>query len=398
VSARLAPSLASAGSTDQASFLPPFVPSVEARDAVERSFPGATSPSAATFSFSRESGLTDADRAYLASVATWLTSSDAPVEVRDAVSGTESAESRPELDRMLRSADGRLELLVVNLDIVTAGGAGGVVVGAMRDHLAATAPAGLVTHVTGTAGISSDYLDAIREGTDSTTLVTVLLVLFVLLLIYRAPLAALVPLATIAGAFVVSRGVLGWLAAAGWQVSSLLDTFLVVLVFGVGTDYAIFLISRYREEVAHGDWHDASRATVRRIGSVVSASAATVIVGMGAMAFADFEMIQSTGPALGVAIFVTLVAGLTLAPALLAIFGHYLFWPLHARAPQEGEPGGFFARLASLVSHRPGLVTVALLVALLVPAAAVPGMKTNFDVLSELPPASDARAWSGQNR
>ena len=78
---------------------------------------------------------------------------------------------------------------------------------------------------------------------------TILLVIVVLLLIYRAPLAALVPLVTIGGAFVVSRGVLGFLAAAGWQVSSLLDTFLVVLVFGVGTDYAIFLISRYREEV-----------------------------------------------------------------------------------------------------------------------------------------------------
>ncbi|MHB8892935.1 MAG: MMPL family transporter, partial [Candidatus Limnocylindrales bacterium] len=388
---RLAPSLASAGSTDQASFLPAFAPSVQARDAIERAFPGATSASAATLSFSRATGLSDADRAYLADVAAWMTSTDAPAELRDAVTGTESAVSRPELEKMLRSNDGQLELLVVNLDIATAGSAGTVVVAAMRDHLAATAPAGLETHVTGTAAISSDYLEAIRKGTESTTLVTILLVLVVLLLIYRAPLAALVPLVTIGGAFVVSRGVLGCLAAAGWEVSSLLDTFLVVLVFGVGTDYAIFLISRFREEVARGDWHDASRVTVRRIGSVISASAATVIVGMGAMAFGDFEMIKSTGPALGVAIFVTLVAGLTLAPALLAIFGHYLFWPLHTRAPQEGEPGGFFARLAAMVSHRPGLVTVVLLVALLVPAAGVPQMKTNFDVLSELPPETDAR-------
>ena len=76
---------------------------------------------------------------------------------------------------------------------------------------------------------------------------------------------------------------LGFLAVAGWQVSSTLDTFLVVMVFGVGTDYAIFLISRYREEVSHdGDWHDAARATVKRIGAVITASAATVIVGHGA--------------------------------------------------------------------------------------------------------------------
>ncbi len=247
-------------------------------------------------------------------------------------------------------------------------------------------------HVTGTAGITSDYLNAVKTGTDSTTRITIILVLAILLLIYRAPLAAMVPLATIGGAYVVARGVLGVLAAAGWQVTSLLDTFLVVMVFGVGTDYAIFLISRFREEISGGtDWHDASRTTVRRIGAVISASAATVIVGLGAMAFGDFEMIKSTGPALAVAIFVTLIAGLTLAPALLGIFGHYLFWPQHTRPAPNGEPDGFFMRLAAAVSRHPGTVTIALVVALGLPAMYVPQMKTNFDTLAELPASSDAR-------
>ncbi len=246
--------------------------------------------------------------------------------------------------------------------------------------------------MTGAAAISSDYLAAVKSGTASTTAVTVILVLVILLLIYRAPLAALVPLVTIGAAFVVSRGVLGFLAALGWQVSSLLDTFLVVMVFGVGTDYAIFLISRYREEVSGGgDWHDAARKTVKRIGAVISASAATVIVGMASMAFGDFKMISSTGPAIAVAIFVTLIAGLTLAPAMLSIFGHYLFWPLHARPRPEGEPGGFFARLAAAVSRHPGVVTIALLVTLLIPATYLPQVKTNFDVLAELPAAADSR-------
>ncbi len=221
---------------------------------------------------------------------------------------------------------------------------------------------------------------------------TIILVVIILLLIYRAPLAALVPLLTIGAAFVLARGVLGVLAAAGWQVSSLLDTFLVVLVFGVGTDYAIFLISRYREEVGHEDWHEAVRETVKRIGAVISASAATVIVGLAAMAFADFEMIRTTGPALGVAVFITLIAGLTLAPALLGIFGHYLFWPLHMRTAGEGEPDGFFARLAAGVSRHPGVVTLALVIGLAIPILYVPQARTNFDTLAELPATSDARA------
>ena len=123
---------------------------------------------------------------------------------------------------------------------------------------------------------------------------------------------------------------------------------MVVLVFGVGTDYTIFLISRFREEVSKGDWHAASRTTVRRIGAVITASAATVIVGLGSMAFGEFGMIQTTGPALAIAIFVTLVAGLTLTPALLGIFGHYLFWPRHERDESDGR-----RRAASSPAWRP---------------------------------------------
>ena len=392
LSVTLAPSLASAGAADQAAFLPGYAPSVRAADALEEAFPGAAASSSATLTFSRDDGLTDADRAYLASVATWTTSADAPRELRDAVLSVDSAVSRPELASMLRSSDGVLELLTVNLNVGSAGGLADTIVTQLRDHLADTAPAGLAVHVTGAAGITTDYIRAIQAGTDSTTLVTIILVVIILLLIYRAPLAALVPLLTIGAAFVLARGVLGTLAAAGWQVSSLLDTFLVVLVFGVGTDYAIFLISRYREEVGHEDWHEAVRETVKRIGAVISASAATVIVGLGAMAFADFEMIRTTGPALGVAVFITLLAGLTLAPALLGIFGHYLFWPLHMRTAGEGEPDGFFARLAAGVSRHPGVVTLALVIGLAVPILYVPQARTNFDTLAELPATSDARA------
>ena len=391
-----APSLASEGMTDQTAFLPDYTESMKAHDALEAEFPGSTSASSATLTFVRETGLTDADHAYVEDVAAWITSDRAPQGLREAVTTVDTAVSRPELDSMLRSGDGKLEMITVNLNTVLAGGAGDVVINSLRGHLASTAPAGMTANVTGAAGIGSDYLAAIEAGTESTTVVTVILVVVILLLIYRAPLAALVPLVTIGAAFVVARGTLGVLALAGWKVSSLLDTFLVVLIFGVGTDYAIFLISRFREEVAKGDWHDASRVTVRRIGAVISASAATVIVGLGAMAFGDFGMIQTTGPALAVGIFVTLIAGLTLAPALLGIFGHYLFWPLHTRPADDGEPGGFFARLADGVARRPGVVTVVLLVVLIIPWAAIPSMKTNFDVLTELPADSDARAGFDQ--
>ncbi|HEY6013513.1 MAG TPA: MMPL family transporter, partial [Candidatus Limnocylindrales bacterium] len=314
-----APSLAKVGSTDQSSFLPPATESVQARVALERAFPREVSAGSATITFSRESGLTDADRAYIAETAAWITGPDAPTDLREIVSSVQTPVSDPELESMMRSTDGQLELMTVNLTVNPLAG-GDRAVEALRAHFGQSLPIGMQAHVTGSAGISVDYMSAILRGTDSTLLVTIVLVVIILLLVYRAPLAALVPLATIGVAYLVSRGVLGYLAEAGWKISSLLDTFVVVLVFGVGTDYTIFLISRYREEVSKGDWHAASRTTVKRIGAVITASAATVIVGLGSMAFGEFGMIQTTGPALAIVIFVTLLVGLTLAPALLGIF------------------------------------------------------------------------------
>ena len=124
---------------------------------------------------------------------------------------------------------------------------------------------------------------------------------------------------TIGAAFLVSRGLLGFLAQGGWKLSSVLDSFIVVLVFGVGTDYTIFMISRFREELARNDRADAVKVTISRISAVIAASAATVIVGLASMVVARFGMIQTTGPALAIAVFVTLLAGLTLTPSLTAL-------------------------------------------------------------------------------
>ncbi len=390
--ATMAPSLAGSGATDQTTFLPENAPSRVAKDALERAFPGSTSSSSATITMDRPAGLTEEDRTWRDDLGAWVLSDEAPEELRTAASDFETADSRPELEELFRAEDGTFELFVINLDVAEAGDAAKVVTEQLREHIAASAPDGLDTHVSGAAAISSDYLEAVQTGTDSTTIITVFLVIFVLLAIYRAPLAALIPLVTIGASYVVSTGILGYLAQAGWSVSSTLATFLVVMVFGVGTDYAIFLISRYREEVSHdGDWHEAATTTVKRIGAVITASAGTVIVGMLAMGVGDFKMIASMGPGIAIAIAVTLVAALTLSPALLSIFGHYLFWPLHTREKHEGEPRGFFAALAAAVSRRPVPWTAALLVILIVPALYLPQAESNFDVIADLPKSADSR-------
>jgi RND superfamily putative drug exporter len=385
-----APSLTETGSADPASFLPKEAASLEAQAALERAFPAQVAAGTATIAFWRESGLTDADRATIDATGAWLVDPSAPPAVRGIVTGVVGTTDHPELASMLRSADGELELLQVQLSTTAFQPVTNAAVDAIREHLRATVPSDLAVSVTGSVGIGADYIKAIATATGRTTLVTVGLVVFVLLLIYRAPLAALVPLLTIGASYLVASGILALLGQAGWQISSLLGTFVVVIVFGVGTDYTIFLVSRFREELAGTTRDAAVAATVRRIGAVLAASAATVVIGLGSMAVGKFGLFQTTGPALAIAIVVTLVAGLTLAPALLAIFGRHLFWP-RPDGDTSGADRGFFARLAALIARRPLVVTVVVLLALTLPAIGTGGLRQTFDVLADLPDDSDAK-------
>jgi putative drug exporter of the RND superfamily len=386
----LGPSLAKVGSADETSFLPKNAESLAARNVIKEAFPNDAAPSMALIVFSRPGGLTDADRAAIEAQRAWFEGAGRP----DAVLHYVTAEGTPRLASMFRSVDGVVELARVDLDSPSFLTRTNAAIDAMRAHLAqaGSLPVGLSVQISGQAGIGRDYLNAIHEGTDRTTLVTILLVVIVLLLIYRAPLAAMVPLATIGCAFLVSRGLLGFLAQGGWKLSSVLDSFIVVLVFGVGTDYTIFLISRFREELGRNSHADAVRVTVSRMGAVIAASAATVIVGLTSMVAASFGMIQTTGPALALTIFITLLAGLTLTPSLLAIFGRRLFWPIHEQTrTATSDERGFWAALARRITTRPGLLTALILCLLAAPLLALPGLKQNFNVLEELPSGAESR-------
>ena len=261
---------------------------------------------------------------------------------------------------------------------------------AVRQHITETPPpAGLSAHLTGAAAISADQHDAILAGVGRTAIVTILLVVFILLLIYRSPVAAMTPLLTIGMAYLVSRGALGYLASWGWTVSSFVDTFIIVIIFGVGTDYCLFLLSRFREELGRrGTRDEAIVATVSAIGAVISASAATVIVALLFMATGKFVMLQTMGPAMALCVFITLMAGLTLTPAMVAILGHYLFWPRHDEI--QHESGKTWQRIAEIATTRYHLVIPVVVGMLLIPYLVLPSIRQTFDVLAEMPKSTDS--------
>src|SRR5207249_1948542 len=171
----------------------------------------------------------------------------------------------------------------------------------------------------------------IRASADSlegTTLATVALVVVVLLLVYRAPLLALVPLVTIGVAVWVAVKTLALMTLIpGVHLVNISKIFAIVMLYGAGTDYCLFLISRYREELAERTpITEAIERSVGHVGGALAASAGTVICGLGMMGLAEFAKVRCAGPAIALSLALALLASLTLTPALLAILGRKVFW------------------------------------------------------------------------
>jgi RND superfamily putative drug exporter len=325
------PPLRDVATYDETAFLTADAESVRAARALEETWPAdELSSSSAAIVIGREGPLGPADWAYVDALEAWLASPEAPRVVRGAL----SARSRPELSSILTAADGSTTIVVAQLSTPPFEPPTNEAVAAIRDHIRATRPAGLAVHVTGSAGVAADQSRMITESVDRTTLITVVLVVLILLWVYRSPVTVLVPLATIGIAFTVSLGLVALLAQAGMKVSSLVETFMVVVIFGAGTDYCLLVISRYREEVGRSHEHRRTlAATVAVVAAVIASSAGTVIVGFTAQGVARFGLFRTVGPAMAVAVLVTLVAGLTLAPALMRALGRYLFWPAPPERP-----------------------------------------------------------------
>jgi putative drug exporter of the RND superfamily len=227
--------------------------------------------------------------------------------------------------------------------------------------LNATASAGdpgLAVHITGPAASAADEIK-IFKGIDTTLLFATLgVVIALLLLTYRSPVLWLLPIASAGVALTVAEAVIYLLTRHGLVVNGQSAGILVVLVLGASTDYALLLIARYREELRrHEDRHEAMAVALRRAGPAIMASAATVIAGMLCLMVADSADISGLGPVAAIGIAVGLVAMITLLPALLVIFGRWLFWPIRPRyGTAEPTASGLWARTGNAIAGRPRLV------------------------------------------
>ena len=242
-------------------------------------------------------------------------------------------------------------------------------------------PAPLRAEVTGTQPVQEDNTDAIKEKLWLLTIVTGLAIFLIVAFAYRSPLAPLIPLASTSLAIFLTLRILAWIASKqGTEIPSQVEPVIVVLLFGVGTDYALFLLSWTRQALGEGVSRiEAARLGVEKVGGVLLSSATVLIAAFASLIFAELGIYKALGPGLAIALTMVFLVTLTLVPALLAILGRASFGGTgrDRLGVEDGRPGPLL--------RRPGLATLILCTALLLCAAGTFGLRVGFDQVENLP-------------
>jgi RND superfamily putative drug exporter len=341
----LAGKLTGAQKNDSRSWLPGSAESTAVLD-VQQSF---QSPDAvaAVIVYHRDGGLTALDRAKAA----------ADVPRLAAVRGVQGRPSGP-----APSPDGSALQTVITVDLGANGWKRAADVADRMRVIAGGGAPGLAVDVTGPLGFAADSADAF-DGIDSTLLyATIAVVVGILLITYRSPVLWILPVLSAGVALTVAQATVYWLARhAGLTVTAQSAGILTVLVMGAGTDYALLLTARYREELRrHADRRTAMAVALRRAAPAILASAATVAAGMLCLLAAETTSTRSLGPVAAVGITVAVVVSTTLLPALLVTCGRWVFWPfIPSHGSAEPTVRGVWARAGIRIARRPRAVWVA---------------------------------------
>ena len=203
--------------------------------------------------------------------------------------------------------------------------------------------------------------------------------------IFRSPIAAFLPIATIGLVFLLATSLVALLSDTfGFEVDSTTTSLLIVVLFGIGTDYILFLLFRYRERLRAGDEsREAVAFSVRLVGQAVASSALVVIIAFLALLLARLGIFRTMAPGLIISVVVTLLASLTLIPAAIALVGPRIFWP--SKRWQTAPKGTAFKKLGQLIARRPGRMALASGGAMLALATGAAFYTANYDTSSSLP-------------
>ncbi|GAA3730569.1 MMPL family transporter [Plantactinospora mayteni] len=370
--------------TDEASFLPSHYESIRAAEVQRKAFPQATTPAAIiVFERQDDAPLTDADTAKVATIGQALGGQ----RIRNVVAVVPTPPSPNRL----------IQIVAVQLNPQRSAGdrSQADAVQALRDALPAQlAGSGLKGGITGTA---AQALDAQKSGDRANAIIgvaTIGLILVLLLIIFRSPIIALLPVVVIGAVSQVATGLIAWANDAfDLKTDSSVSAMLIVVLFGVGTDYILFLMFRYRERLRMGeDSKTAMINGVARAGEAIASAAGAVIIAFLALILSTLGLFRSLGPALAIAVATTLVAGLTLIPAVVSLLGTRVFWP--SKAWRHEPTGARFAAIGRSLGRHPALYAAVSGGVLVVLAVFALGFHPNFDLSSgSTATESESNVW-----
>ncbi|MGH9090886.1 MAG: MMPL family transporter [Acidimicrobiales bacterium] len=378
----LSPQLVKYTSNNNTTFLPSSYESVQALHAAEQYFPQVSGATGTIVVSASDGGqLSSADQQKVSGLAAALTADD----IRDVTSVATSP--------LYLSTDKKVQLVQVVFKGQSGDPGPNAAVPVVRDKTTAYLQgSGLVGGLTGNAAISVDSTSAFDSAETIIAVATVVLIVLLLGIVFRSLLISVLPIVVIGIVHQMAQGVTADLA--DWfhfEVGPELAPLLVVVMFGVGTDYLVFLLFRHRERMSKGDDPITSlRFSVTRVGEVIASAGATVIAAFAALLVASLESLRTLAPGLIVGILFMVLAALTLVPAIFTLLGRHLFWPTQPRLRTSARRTRS-EMLGQAVARRPGVVLCVWTVVLVGLALGVLGFKTTYNQLAELPKSTPSQ-------
>ena len=283
----------------------------------------------------------------------------------------------PELEGQLVSEDGKTVLMPVTVD-----GTDEEVNAVAAEIRESIVPEGMTAYVTGEAIINNDVNISAQEGLKRTEIITVVLIFGLLLAVFRSIVTPFIPLVAVGITYLLSQSLVAFFIDwFGFPVSNYTQIFLVAILFGIGTDYCILLLSRYKEELSAGHSVETSIVnTYKTAGRTLLISGAAVFIGFFAIGFAEFPIFKSA-VAVAVGIFVLLIVLFTVVPFFMALLKHKLFWP--AKKSASHKDSKLWIWMGKLSINRP-LLSMLVVAAITIPLLFTYDNALSFNTVDEI--------------
>ena len=253
----------------------------------------------------------------------------------------------------------------------------------------------LLVFVTGAPAFNYDIETESIRDVERIDPITVVLIIVIVGLFFASLAAPLIPVSAIGISVGIAFGLVYVIGSTFTSVHFLILTLLPVAMFGAGSDYCIFLVSRYAEERRMGRGKkDSVERAVTWAGESIATSGATVVIAFGSLAIAGFGMLRSIGIAVMIGISIALLVALTLVPAILSMFGDKIFWPggLGLWRKKKAKGSSYYARAAKFTAKHSKLILIVALAVSLPAASTVLSSQTSHDLISQVPNSLESKA------